>query len=111
MVFLGGAVLANIVSLSNSLGTYISSQRADGGQGGYVDIKGGVAGAGLASTREAGCTISFPRKSSNLWTSTTIELWRTEAIFLKPLPVSLAQFVSLPTYKGRSFHDIDTAGS
>lgn len=54
MVFLGGAVLANIVSANENLTICIYSHCADGRQGGHVDIKAGVAGAGLTSVREAG---------------------------------------------------------
>jgi hypothetical protein len=61
MVFLGGAVLANIVSGSACSITHSYLHRVDGRQGGYVDIKGGVGGAGLAGVGEARCEIVLAR--------------------------------------------------
>jgi hypothetical protein len=100
MVFLGGAVLANIVSRNSPLPLYINSQCADGGQGGHVDIKGGVAGAGLASTREAGRTISLTRNLSNSWTSITIELWRSKAILPNPASCITCQICVVSFFSG-----------
>jgi hypothetical protein len=111
MVFLGGAVLANIVSRNSPLPLYINSQCADGGQGGHVDIKGGVAGAGLASTREAGRPISLTRNLSNPSTSITIELWHSKAILPNPLPVSLAKSVSFLSFQGCWCYGMDTRRS
>jgi len=72
MVFLGGAVLANIVSSRESFHSNICSLRADGRQGGHVDIKGRMGGAGFTSLGEAGCEISIGRNKLALWSIITI---------------------------------------
>lgn len=53
MVFLGGAVLANIVSRLRPACSNILTMPVDGGQGEYVDIEAGMGGAGTQSTGEA----------------------------------------------------------
>lgn len=59
MVFLGGAVLANIVSRMGSMSFRTSclntNTPGDGGQGEHVDLKAGVARTGHARAREARC--------------------------------------------------------
>lgn len=60
MVFLGGAVLANIVRglLSPPLRT-TDSPHLDGGQRGHVGFKAGVGGIRRSSAPEAGTTIDL----------------------------------------------------
>lgn len=59
MVFLGGAVLANIVSANKNPTTLSYLPFADGRQGRHVDIKAGVGGAGFKGVREAGRKIAL----------------------------------------------------
>jgi hypothetical protein len=84
MVFLGGAVLANIVSGSiyPSIDNYLHFP--DGRQGGHVDIKAGVGGAGLASAGEAGCEIVLAKDTATAWVSFTLTSGRTKALLAVP---------------------------
>ena len=64
MVFLGGAVLANIVRIS--VGGFCKpgtdKSTTDGGQGKHVDIKAGMGRTGYACVGEARCSIDVERE-------------------------------------------------
>jgi hypothetical protein len=84
MVFLGGAVLANIVSCSICNSTHNYLHFLDGRQGGYVDIKAGVGGAGLAGAGEAGCEIVLAKNIAVAWVSFTLTSGLTKALLAVP---------------------------
>jgi hypothetical protein len=80
MVFLGGAVLANIVSDGNNSTLCICSHRTDGRQRRHVDIKAGVARARLTGSGEAGRKIMLACNMRMTWISVTIDRWQTKAL-------------------------------
>jgi hypothetical protein len=96
MVFLGGAVLANIVSLLALLRISEFSHFADGRQGRHVDIKGRVGGARVARTGEVGrkrIAWNKPKHRDH----NTIDLKHTKSVAVRhsrtPRCVSLSQNV------------------
>jgi hypothetical protein len=98
MVFLGGAVLANIVSNGKKSARCIYSLCTDGRQGRYVDIKAGVARARLTCIGEAGRKIMLVCNMRITWISVTIDHWQTKAwlaVVLQSRFASLSQAVSL----------------
>ena len=62
MVFLGGAVLANIVSFFSLESRLLLMGLLDGGQGEYVGIETGMGGARSAFSGKAGSQINYPLK-------------------------------------------------
>jgi hypothetical protein len=80
MVFLGGAVLANIVSGDKYPTSCICSQCTDGRQGRHVDIKAGVARARLTGIGEAGRKIRLACYIRMTWISVAIDHWQTKAL-------------------------------
>lgn len=97
MVFLGGAVLANIVSHVNILQKYTCSQSADGRQGRHVDIKSRVAGTRLPSIGETGRTMRLARAHTGSGRMNHSRAWAYQKHWspaLHPTAVSLSRIDS-----------------
>lgn len=93
MVFLGGAVLANIVSGSKVPFARIYLRTADGRQGRYVDIKARMGGARIKGIGEAGCKIMLAGSTP----TTTISIqFQHRATMLGPHEPHIVSFSRVP---------------